>query len=243
MPSSRTAERGQRLVDAAVGVGAYLDSKRGSESNLLRSQLSREPTIMRPAIAIVMLSCALFGEIDSGRAEDATARKFLCIIEKAAGLVEKNPLPPARDVSSQYDAAVVNFEEKHKRFVLTVKPIVRDQWDRELCRSTLAYWESILAQNGGFNEGTDSLNFKQKPGQFVDTRYNIGRKCFASRNATLKFFDGGYEANLTSYDFLENEFTGLPGEWLKLYSDAYSSFEASLYLGTIVITGKCQSID
>jgi len=194
---------------------------------------------MKGTVAIVIVSCTVLGSIDAGFAEDVPKTgKLLCTIESAAGLVYSED-------NKKYEPQVIHYPEKHRRFVLTIKPIVRDQMQRDSCRSTFAYWEPILSQKGSFDE-SDDPNMKNHTG-FADTREYIGRRCFASTEATIKYFDWGHPVLMVSYDFPPNEFEGFPGEWLRLYRDALSSlsFLASGggdYTGDVVIAGKCQSM-
>jgi hypothetical protein len=168
-------------------------------------------------------------------ANDAQSGKWLCIIEKAAGVLyasqdAKEPTPRAR-----------NFEERHKKFVLTIKPIVRPKESREFCRSSLSHWMPILSEKGAFDP-SDKPNPSADMSKFYDYRYNIGPHCFASDEATIKFFDRDYANRLVSYDFLPQHFEGLPGNWLAMYGDNFQAGE-TLDFGPVVFTGKCEQID
>jgi len=79
--------------------------------------------------------------------------------------------------------------------------------------------------------------------KFEDFRWNIGRNCFASNEATIKFFDRDLPDTLISYDLFPNEFEGLPGQWLALYDN--NTFEAGerIDAGPVVFTGRCEQID
>lgn len=189
---------------------------------------------MRASVAIALASCVLLG--GSGLGQDSLApRKLLCIIEKAAGVIYD-------DGAKAATPRAINFEEQHKRFVVTIRRIVRDQMHRDMCRANLAYWMPLLAEKGTFDPSDQpSLVGSADINKFKEYRYNIGR-CFASDEATIKFFDRDYESRLASYDFRPQMFAGLPGEWLELRADNFEAGER-LDAGPVVFTGKCQQID
>ena len=199
---------------------------------------------MKVFLAIAFTSCAVFALIpcngnaqNAERLSDVQSRKWICVLENAAGVVyansgAKEPTPRS-----------INFEERHKKFVLTIKQIVRSQEERDMCRSTLVHWMPILSEKGTFDP-SDVPNFNTGGdiNKFTDFRGNIGPHCFASNEATIKFFDRDRASTLVSYDIFEQEFVGLPGEWLKLYADKFEAGEP-LDLGPVVFTGKCERID
>jgi hypothetical protein len=142
---------------------------------------------------------------------DVQSRKWLCVLEKAAGVMYNHGNPRGE---------AVNFEDGHKKFILTIKRIVRSQESRDLCLSTVAYWTSILSEKGTFSPsdkpsfGNGGDNYQDIIKRFHDYRYNIGPRCFASDEATVKFFDRDHADTLVSYDFLPQQFAGfLPGQW------------------------------
>jgi hypothetical protein len=199
---------------------------------------------MRAFLFVAIASCAAIGTSGGiGYPQENTSpkggesRKWFCTVEKAAGV-----MPAKRDAKGS-TATAINFNERHKKFILTIKHIVRSQLEREMCRANLAYWMPILAAKGTFDE-TDHPNLGNTGGdigKFSDYRYNIGKNCFASDEATLKFFDREGANTLVSYDFLSEEFVGLPGNWLKLYADEFEAGE-TLDAGPVVFTGKCERI-
>jgi hypothetical protein len=192
---------------------------------------------MKVFLAIAFTSCAVFALTpcngnaqNAERANDVQSRKLICVIENAAGVLyansdAKEPTPKA-----------INFEERHKKFVLTIKRIVRSRDRRDMCSSILAYWMPILSEKGTF----DPSDMTTKTPDF---RFNIGPHCFASNEATIKFFDRDHASTLVSYDFPPGDwFVGLPSEWLILFGDKFQAGEL-LDLGPVVFTGKCERID
>jgi hypothetical protein len=209
--------------------------------------MKRNALSMTASLTIALISCAIFGlAVCVGHAEEATAsnnsqsQRSLCVIEKAAGVVY-----PSGDAKEAIPEAI-SFEEQHKRFVLTVKRIVRSQLKRDMCRWSLSYWMPILSATGTFplpeSPVGGSSGDPEKGGTWYDTRYNIGRNCFASQQATIKFFDRTSESSLVSYDFLQQQFEGLPGDWLRLRGDNFEAGE-NLDAGPVIFTGKCQRIE
>jgi hypothetical protein len=174
---------------------------------------------------------------NAAQSDDVHVRKLICVLEKAAGVLYAN------SDAEEPTGKAINFEERHKRFVLTIKQIVRSQERREMCRANLAHWMPMLFEKGTFDP-TDKPNFNTGGDirKFSDFRANIGPNCFASNEATIKFFDRDHASTLVSYDFLPTEFEGLPGQWLKLYADKFEAGE-SLDLGPVVFTGQCERID
>ena len=177
---------------------------------------------MKAFLTIAFTSCAVFALAtcngnaqNAERANDVQSRKWICVIENAAGVVyansaAKEPAPKA-----------IKFEERHKKFVLTIKRIVRSREERDMCRSNLAHWMPILSEKGTFDP-SDIPNFNTGGdiNKFTDFRFNIGPHCFASNEATIKFFDRDRASTLVSYDFPPGDwFVGLPSEWLILFGD------------------------
>lgn len=154
--------------------------------------------------------------------------KSLCFIEKAAGILfderAKDHVPKA-----------VRFEDKHNHFILSIKPIIRSEGQREWCLKTLEHWMPILAKQGTFDPDP---GWSGKP---YDLRHNIGR-CFSSSEATIKFFDRDSEEKMESYDFQPMEFTGLAGNWIKKKGDRFEA-GSTLDAGPVVFSGTCKSID
>lgn len=179
---------------------------------------------------VLLVTISPFCGLVTASASDSVSSKSLCIIEKAGGVLfnkQENGLV----------STAVKFDEKHRHFILTIKPIVRDEFQREWCRKTLAHWSPILAERGTFEAD------EEWSGRPYDIRNNIGR-CFASNEASIKFFDRDYENKLVDYDFPENEFVGLAGNWFKKlkYKDRFEAGE-SLDNGPVVFTGTCKSIE
>ena len=172
-------------------------------------------------------SCAGYAQ-NAAASNDVKSRKWICVLEKAAGVMHPG--------TKEETPGAINFEERHKKFVLTIKPIVRSQTYRDICRASLSHWMPILFEKGTFDPSERPFTGGS------DYRHNIGPHCFASDEATIKFFDRAYANTLVSYDFLPTEFEGLPGNWLKLYADKFEAGE-SLDLGPVVFTGKCERID
>jgi hypothetical protein len=110
-----------------------------------------------------------------------------------------------------------------------------------MCRSNLEYWMAILAEKGTFDP-SDKPNFSDIK-KFRDYRGNIRPFCFASNEATIKFFDRDFPSRLVDYDFLTDRFGGsLPGEWLELRGNNFEAGEL-LDAGPVVFAGKCERID
>jgi hypothetical protein len=197
---------------------------------------------MKAFLTVALTCCAMFGSVArTGHAQQTTAsnndhsQRWFCTIEKAAGVLYANshanePTPKA-----------INFEERHKKFVLAIKPIVRPQMYRDLCRSTLDHWMPILSETGTFDP-SDKPKWSGDTKSWYDWRANIGPHCFASNEATVKFFDRDRAETLVSYDFLPQMFEGLPGEWLEMRGNDFEAGERLDY-GPIVFTGKCERID
>jgi hypothetical protein len=199
---------------------------------------------MKAFLSAASSFCAIYALIISnGNAQTAQKpdgienQKWICVLEQAAGVMYTN-----RD-AKEPTARSVNFEDKHKKFLLTIKQIVRTQQEREMCRANIAYWMPKLLENGTF-EPSDRPNFNSGGDirKFIDFRANIGPHCFASNEASMKFFDRNEPSTLVSYDFLPTEFEGLPGQWLKLHGSRFEAGEL-LDLGPVVFTGTCERID
>lgn len=188
--------------------------------------------------ALAFATCAVLASshTNAQRADDQLG-KFICVLEKAAGVLyansdAKEPIP-----------GPINFEERHKKFVLTIKRIVRSQQVREMCRSNLAFWMPLLSEKGTFDPSIRP-DFSFRSGNFSDFRTNIGRHCFSTDEATIKFFDRDFASTLESYDFPSpRHFVGLPGEWLKLYTGGKFEAGEALDLGPVVFTGTCEPIE
>jgi hypothetical protein len=182
------------------------------------------------------MSCASYGQ-NAAASIDVQSRKWICVLEKAAGVMYANP------GAKEATPGAINFEERHKKFVLTIKPIVRSQYDRDLCRFSLSHWMPILAEKGTFDPSDQPRSTGGDISKFYDYRINIGPDCFASDEATVKFFDRNRASRLVNYDFAPHEFVSGPGEWLELYADNTFHAGARLDLGPVVFTGKCERID
>jgi hypothetical protein len=198
---------------------------------------------MKTFLAVSFSFCALFalppckGNAQVGAtSNDVPSRKWICVLDKAAGVTYNN--------NGQPTAGAARFEERHNKFVLTIKRVVRPQDIRERCLSNLAYWTKILSDKGTFSP-SDEPNFQNNGAdnkRFRDYRGNIGPWCFASDEATIKFFDRDHANTLVSYDTAPDEFVGLPGEWLRFHANKFEAGE-SLDLGPVVFTGQCERID
>jgi hypothetical protein len=79
-------------------------------------------------------------------------------------------------------------------------------------------------------------------GNFWDYRINMGPHCFASNEATLKYFDQTTAETLVNYDLFPEMFEGLPGNWLIMRRDEFQAGEM-LDAGPVVHAGKCERID
>ena len=176
------------------------------------------------------MSCASYGQ-NVAASTDVQSRKWICVLEKAAGVMYANP------GAKEATPGAINFEERHKKFVLTIKPIVRSQNGLDLCRASLSHWMPILFEKGTFDPSERPFTGGS------DYRINIGPHCFASDEATVKFFDRDHASTLVNYNFAPHEFVSGPGAWLELYAD--NTFQAGerLDLGPVVFTGKCERID
>jgi hypothetical protein len=182
---------------------------------------------MRMALAAAMI-CWCSTSVLAGIQSDDGPSKSLCIIEKAAGVL----------LDERSDTTVpkaVRFDERHNHFILTIKRIVRSESQREWCLKTLAHWTPILRERGTF-EPDDKWS-----GRPYDLRSNIGR-CFASNEATIKYFDRNGEEKMESHDFLPMEFVGLAGNWLKKIGDRFQA-GSTLDSGPVVFSGTCKAID
>jgi hypothetical protein len=167
---------------------------------------------------------------------DVQSQKLICVLDKAAGVKY------ASNGATEQTAGAITFIEGHKKFVLTIKRIFRSQYERDLCRQNLAYWMPILSEKGTFDSSSPPFYMLGVGGKFFDYRFNIGNNCFASNEATIKFFDRDSAQRLVSYDLQPMTFTGLPGEWLELDGNNFEAGER-LDLGPVVFTGKCERID
>ena len=194
---------------------------------------------MREFLVIALTSCAMFGSSVAGIGQETGARvtlpilpplsgKWICVIEKAAGVLYGEG---AKESTPQ----AVKFQEQNRRFVLTIRRIVRDQFERDFCRATLSHWMPILAEKGNFDPSD------KEPRDGYD-RFGIGPRCFASDEAVVKFFDRDHPDTLVRYDFWHQQWMGLPGQWLKFYANKFEAGE-TVDLGPVVFTGSCERID
>lgn len=164
-----------------------------------------------------------------------TQTKMICVVENSAGI-----LIPGGNQPSQ--ASSINLPESHKKFVLTISPIIRTKFDYSWCLQSLKHWEGYLAAQESYPvEGIGRGTAGKDVSKMYDMRQNMGPMCFSNSQARLKFFDSREESKLLSYDFLPNEFQGLPGEWLKLYGMKFEVAQA-LDAGPIVMSGSCEAI-
>jgi hypothetical protein len=159
---------------------------------------------MKNFVAIAFASFVLIASAPSNGVGQATfskddqAHKWICILEKAAGVMY------ADSGAKEPVGKAVNFDERHKKFVLSIKRIVRSEEERDKCRSSLAHWSPILTEKGKFDP-SDEPNFGALgPRTFYDFRANLGPRCFASDEATIKFFDRD-QANIYEMKFIKNE--------------------------------------
>jgi len=179
---------------------------------------------MKTDFIVASTACAVLALFPSnGHAQygdkDLTS-KWLCVVERAVGL----------------GWSPINSEERHKPFVLTIKRIVRSGLQRTMCRDNINYWLEPLLKAGTFDA---SGGFPKRTGDnFVDWRANIGPHCFASNEATNKFFDEDRARTLVGYDFEPHWFEGQPGNWLDIREDG--TFHAGERLGPVVFRGKCE---
>lgn len=160
--------------------------------------------------------------------KDVGSSKSICVIEHAAGVLMD-------EHGKEMVSKAIRFDEKHNHFVVVVKPKVRSKQEREWCLSTLSHWTPMLAERGTFD---DDPGFSGKP---YDLRLNIGH-CFASREATIKFFDRDHDSKLDGHDFMTATFVGLAGNWFKARGNNFEAGE-TLDDGPVVFTGTCKPID
>ena len=160
--------------------------------------------------------------------------KWLCVIDKAAGILHD----PKTNTSV---ARAVQFDEKH-RFILTIQKVMRSPFNRGACKRSLDHWEAILYGDKDFPEESQDYT---KPA--YDLRMNMGPNCFSSTEAIVKYFDEDRSTRLTSYDFLPWEFNGLPDRWMTFRPSGATgmSFNGSepLDAGPVVIQGSCERVD
>ena len=167
---------------------------------------------------------------------DTQTTKSICIVEKAAGVL-------ANSQSKETSANAIRFEERHNHFVVTIKPIVRSQEQRDFCLASLSHWTPILAEKGTFDPSDHPRSAGGDIKKFYDYRANIGPNCFASSEAKVKFFDRESESRLVSYDFLPTEFESvIPGNWLRMYGVNFEAGE-TIDSGPVVFTGTCSRIE
>jgi hypothetical protein len=87
------------------------------------------------------------------------------------------------------------------------------------------------------------MSFGSDMSKFYDLRSNLGPNCFASEEATIKFFDKDQSDRLVSYDFLPDEFVGLPGNWIAIHPNNEFHAGETLDYGPVVFTGKCERLE
>jgi hypothetical protein len=142
---------------------------------------------MKAFLNVASTFCTIYALIVSNgnaraaqKPDGAENQKWICVLEQAAGVMYAN-----RD-AKEPTARAVNFEEKHKKFVLTIKQIVRTQQQREMCRANIAYRMPKLLESGTF-EPSDRPNFNTGGDikKFTDFRANISPHCFASNEASI----------------------------------------------------------
>jgi hypothetical protein len=191
---------------------------------------------MRLFLGLVVAASPLAWSPSFSQQNGTQTTKSICIIEKAAGVLGNKD-------SKETSAKAVKFDERHSHFVLTVKPIVRDQMQREFCLASLSHWTPILAEKGTFDPSDQPMSAGGDIKKFYDYRANLGPNCFASSEAKVKFFDRESESRLVSYDFLPTEFESvIPGNWLRMYGDNFEAGE-TLDSGPIVFTGTCSRVE
>jgi hypothetical protein len=99
-----------------------------------------------------------------------------------------------------------------------------------------------LLEKGSF-EDSDTKFYTGGDNQKIHRfSFQYWTQCFASNEASIKFFDRDVADKLVSSDFLPTEFEGLPGQWLKFYAGKFEAGE-SLDIGPVVFTGSCERID
>ena len=173
--------------------------------------------------SFAVLATASYGNAQNATDYDGQIGKFICFAENA-----KTPTP-----------RVMNFEERHRRFVLTIKRIVRPQLMPEMCFSNLAYWMPFLSEKGTFDPSIKPYVNTGDIKTFSDFRANIVRNCLSSYEATIKFFDRDYAIPLVSYEWSPTEFVGITeGVWLRFHAGRFQAGE-SWDFGPVVFTGHC----
>jgi hypothetical protein len=116
---------------------------------------------MREFLVIALTSCDMFGSSVPAIGQETGARvtlpilpplsgKWTCVIEKAAGVLY-------REGAKESTPQAVKFQEQNRRFVLTIRRIVRDQFERDYCRATLSHWMPILAEKKRWTSGQSFL--------------------------------------------------------------------------------------
>lgn len=169
--------------------------------------------------------------------------KWICVLGQTAGIVYSS------SGAQEPTAKVIRFEERHRKFVLTISKIERGQYARDLCQGNIGHWLPKLLKYGTFDpkeQASSGLMDFGKPKEAWADRRDIA-PCFASNEASMKWFDrDSPDSSLFSYDY-PTDFTGpVPGYWLRLYPGATPvRFEAgeSLDAGPVVSTGSCERIE
>jgi hypothetical protein len=105
--------------------------------------------------------CAGYAQ-NAAASNDVKSRKWICTLEKAAGIYTD---PGAKEATP----GAINFDERHKKFILTIKPIVRPQDIRDWCRSTLSHWMPILFEKGTFDPSDKSYDGRARE---ISKRYD-----------------------------------------------------------------------
>jgi hypothetical protein len=191
---------------------------------------------MRWFLTLIVAAGLLASSPSVSQQNDTQTIKSICVVEKAAGVL-------ANSQSKETSAKAIRFEERHNHFVVTIKPIVRSQEQRDFCLASLSHWTPILAEKGTFDPSDHPRSTGGDIKKFYDYRANLGPNCFASSEAKVKFFDRESESRLVSYDFLPTEFESvIPGNWLRMYGVNFEAGE-TIDSGPVVFTGTCSRID
>lgn len=165
-------------------------------------------------------------------------KRLLCIIEKAAGVTTIG------DRAEQV-ARAITFQEAHRRFTIILKPVQMDQDRRNLCRQSLDHWTPSIEGRGSFDP-TDAPFGGMGPGSkdLFYSRGALGQNCFASEEASIKFFDRDHTNAFYGYGNWGGEYSASPGNWIGLW-DNNKFFQAgeTLDAGPVVFSGSCQPFE
>jgi hypothetical protein len=184
------------------------------------------------AFLVVTLLPPIFAAADESRDKDG---QYFCLVEHVAGVVSDGKGGPMH-------SGQINLQENDMKFFIKVGPRIRKDIDRQVRENDINYWFTESFEKG--------LPYKdQAPSsKAAEHRGDIGQRCFASTEITLKFLDETFTMNFFGYggyaEFIYS--SGDPSTWFELYSDAGHTFQMGighLYGGPVVEYGHCTKIE